>query len=231
MGLFDIFKPIPDKEIEGLHLPPKPPQMEGDEEVISVWEGSGNNKFHQRRFFEGYTQYVTLDTDGKRHRYNVYTGYWYTQQLTKQERTRHKLLNILFFLVGAAALVFGSTRTLPANASWMSAIPAFAGMYAFCWIAIAIINEFAVPQKRTIGDYRASSLGLKRGGMMALISSGVTLLVTLGYLIAGAGDARLTLIAAACELVAAAAGFLVWRLERKVVYDKTLSELAGKYQM
>ena len=231
MGLFDIFKPIPDKEIKGLHLPPKPPQMEGDEEVISVWEGSGNTKFHQRRFFEGYTQYVTLDANGKRHRHNVYVGYWYTQQLTKQERTRHKLLNILFFLVGAAALAFACTRTIPVNTRWFSAIPSFAGLYAFAWIAVAIFNEFTVPQKRTVGDYRASSLGLKRGGMMALICCGVTFLVTLGYLLAGDGDFRLNLLAAVCELLAAAMGFLVWRLEGKVVYEKKLSELAGKYQM
>ena len=231
MGLFDIFKPIPDKEIEGLHLPPKPPQMEGDEEIVSVWEGSGNNKFHQRRFFEGYVQYVTVGPDGKRHRYNVYTGYWYTQQLTKQERTRHKLLNILFFLVGAAALVFACTRTIPVNTRWFAAIPSFAGLYAFCWIAVAVFNEFIVPQKRTIGDYRATSLGLKRGGMMALISSGVTFLITLGYLMAGDGDLRLNLLAAVCELLAAGMGLLVWYLERKVVYEKKLSELAGKYQM
>ena len=231
MGLFDIFKPIPYKEIEGLHLPPKPPQMEGDEEIVSVWEGTGNTIFHQRRFFEGYVQYVTVSPDGKRHRHNVYTGYWYTQRLTKQERTRHKLWNILLFLVGAAALIFACTRVIPVNTRWFAAIPSFAGLYAFGWIAVAVFNEFIVPQKRTIGDYRATSLGLRRGGMMALVSSGVTFLVTLGYLLANDGDFRTNLIAAVCELLAAAAGYAVWRLEGKVVYDKKLSELAGKYQM
>ena len=231
MGLFDIFKPIPDKEIKGLHLPPKPPQMEGDEEVVSVWEGSGNTKFHQRRFFEGYTQYVTETPDGKRHRHNVYVGYWYTQQLTKKEHTRHQLLNILYFLVGAAVLLFACTGVIPANTRWFSAFPSFAGLYGFGWIAVAIVNEFIVPQKRTIGDYRASSLGLIRGGMMTLISCGVSCLVTLIYVFVDPGNMSLTLLAAACELLAAAMGFLVWRMERKVVYDKKLSELAGKYQM
>ena len=231
MGLFDMFKPIPDKEIEGLHLPEKPKQIVDGEEVVSVWEGSGNQKFHQRRYFDGYTQYETLGADGKRHRHNVYVGYWYIQQLTKEQRRNRRLIYILLFVIGLGTMFFGCTRTIPANTRWFAALPEFAALFGFLWVAIGIFNEFFVPQKRTIGDYRASSLGLKRGGMVALISSVLAFLITLIYAIIGKGDAGLTLIAAAVELVAAAAAFLVWWLERKVEYKKELSKDAGKFSM
>ena len=231
MGLFDMFKPIPDKEIEGLHLPEKPKQIVDGEEVVSVWEGSGNQKFHQRRYFDGYTQYETLGADGKTHRHNVYVGYWYIQQLTKEQRRNRRIIYILLFVIGMGAMCLGCTRTIPANTRWFAAIPEFAALFGFLWIAVAIFNEFCVPQKRTIGDYRASSLGLKRGGMVALISSALSFLITLIYAIIGKGNVGLTLLAAAMELAAAAAAFLVWWLERKVVYKQERSKDAGKFSM
>jgi len=231
MSFFDRLKPIPDKEIEGLHLPPKEPLMDGDEEVVSVWEGSGNMRFHQRRYFEGYTQYETLGPNGELHRHNIYVGYWYIQQLTKAERTRHKLANIAMLLVGAAAMVYASTRAIPANNRWFAGIPAFASFYAFIWAAVSVVNEFTVPQKRTIGDYRVSSLGVKRSGLMALASGGVLFLITVVYLLLGAENPSTHLIAAGCELVSTACGFGLWWYERKVVYKKQLSELAGKFTM
>ena len=230
MGLFDRFKPIPDKEIEGLHLPEKEPQIVDGEEVVSVWEGTGNTKFHQRRYFEGFTQYETLGQDGKLHRHNVYAGYWYIQQLTKRERILHRVFSILLCLVGAALMVFAATRTIVANAHAFAALAEFAALFGFCWTLIALFNEFTVPQKRTIGDYRSSSLGLKRSGIVAMIAGCVSCIITVIYAISS-DNTGLHLLAALCELLSAATGFGIWWLERKVVYKKELSEFAGRFSM
>ena len=201
-----------------------------EENVVSVWYGSGNQSFFRRRYFDGYTQYETLNEHGKLERHNVYTGVWYIQQLTKEQRRRNRLLYILLCLAGAAALVYGSTRPLAANLRWYGGTPAFAGFFGFGWIGVAIFNEFTVPQKRTIGDYRASSMGLKRAGLLACIGSGLIALISLIYACIGTQTGA-HLLAALAELVSAAAGLAVRLLESRVVYEEKISDLAGKYTM
>ena len=39
---------------------------EAEENVVSVWHGSGNTAWFRRRWFEGYPQYETLEPDGRR---------------------------------------------------------------------------------------------------------------------------------------------------------------------
>ena len=206
-------------------------QTEPEENVVSVWHGSGNTKWFRKRWFDGYTQYETLEPNGKRVTHNVYTGYWYIQELDKRGRMQHRIAYIALTLLSAALLLFGSTRYIAANVHWPGGVPEFVGFFGLCWILYGVVNDFIVPQKRTIGDYRASSLSVKRGGLLSAVSCGVTCLVTLGYTIAGSAKTGLHLLAAGSELVAGALALLVWWLESKVKYTEKQSELAGKYTM
>ena len=201
-----------------------------DENVVSVWHGSGNDKFFRRRYFDGFTQYETLDSNGKRELHNVYTGVWYIQQLSKEQRNRRRLLYVALWLVAMAGLAFGATRSVMANIRWYGGLAAFAGLYGLGWIAVGIFNEFIVPQRRTIGDYRASSLGMKRGGLLAIIGCGGVAVISLVYVFMGV-QVGAHLLAGAAELVAAALAAGIRFLESKVVYEQKISEYAGKYTM
>ena len=101
----------------------------------------------------------------------------------------------------------------------------------FCWALYGVVNDFIVPQKRTIGDYRATSVSIMRGSMTAAVACGVLALVTLGYTIAGSANTGLHLLAAAAELVGGGLGLLSFFYEKKVKYTEKQSELAGKYTM
>ena len=202
-----------------------------EENVVSVWHGSGNTSWFRRRWFEGYTQYETLEEDGRKVMHNVYTGYWYIQELDRRGRWQHRAAYLLLSLAAGALLLFGSTRPIAANLHWPGGVPAFVGLFALAWALYGVVNDLIVPQKRTIGDYRASSLSIIRGGLVSAVASGVLTLVTLGYTIAVGTDVRLHLLAAAAELVAGALAFLECRLEKQVKYTKKQSELAGKYTM
>lgn len=204
---------------------------EPEENVVSVWSGSGNMKFFRRRYFDGHTFYETLDENGKRVLHNVYTGTWYTQELSREKRSRNRLAYVVLFLVGAALLLLGCTRVIPINSRAYGATPAFAGLLGFGWMLVAIINEFTVPQRRTIGDYRAASLGLKRSGLMTAICSGLTFLLTVVFGLIGKTKPGAHVIAAACELGAAAAGYAVRYIESRVEYSQERSKDAGKYTM
>lgn len=204
---------------------------EPEENVVSVWHGSGNTSWFRRRWFDGYTQYETLEENGKRVMHHVYTGYWYIQELDERGRRQHRIAYIGLVLISAALLLFGSTRTIAANIHWPGGVPAFIGLFALAWALYGVVNDFIVPQKRTIGDYRASSLSIIRGGLVCAIASGVLALVTLVYAVIGSAGPWLHVLAAAAELAAGALAFAAYRMEKKVKYTKKQSELAGKYTM
>ena len=218
------------ENLQDQELSSQPPKQD-EENVVSVWYGSGNGKFFRRRYFDGFTQYETLEADGKKVLHNVYVGYWYTQKLDRAARIRHRAAYILLFLIAAALTLIGCTRSIAANMPPYSGLFAFAGLLGCGWMAVSVFNEFTVPEKRTIGDYRASSLGLKRSGLMVTIACGLLAVTTLVFTCIGSEKTGLHLLAFGCELVAAACGMAVRVLESKVPYDKKLSELAGKYRM
>ena len=200
------------------------------ENVVSVWHGSGNQSFFRRRYFDGYTQYETVNENGKLERHNVYTGTWYIQQLTKEQRIRRRIAYVLLLLAAAAALLFGITRYVQANNRWYGGLAGFVGLYGLGWAGVGLFNEFTVPQRRTIGDYRASSLGMKRGGLMAMIGCGAITVISLVYACMGV-QIGMHLLAAAMELLSGVMAAAIRVLESKVVYEKKLSDDAGKYTM
>ncbi len=208
-----------------------PSGAEPKENVVSVWHGSGNTSWFRRRWFEGYTQYETLEENGKRVMHNVYPGYWYIQELDRRQRWQHRIAYIVLSLLSFGLLLFGSTRVIPPNIHWLGGVPAFVGLFTLCWALYGVVNDFIVPQKRTIGDYRSSSLSIIRGALVSAIASGVLVLVTLVYAVIGSPNPGLHVLAAAVELAAGGLAFAVFRLEKKVKYTKKQSELAGKYTM
>ena len=220
-----------EKNIQINETEDQPVQKEPEENVVSVWYGSGNTKWFRRRWFDGYTQYETLEPNGKKVMHNVYTGYWYIQELDERGRWQHRIVYFAFAIFAAALLLFGSTRVIAANIHWFGGVPAFVGLFGLAWALYGVVNDCIVPQKRTIGDYRASSLSVIRGGLMAAIACGVLVLVTLVYTILGSPKTGLHLLAAAAELVAGGLAYVVHWLETKVKYTKKQSELAGKYTM
>ena len=220
-----------EKNIQINETEDQPVQKEPEENVVSVWYGSGNTKWFRRRWFDGYTQYETLEPDGNRVMHHVYTGYWYIQELDERGRWQHRIVYTFFALVSGALLIFGSTRTIAANMHWPGGVPAFVGLFGLAWLLYRVVNDCLVPQKRTIGDYRATSLSVIRGGLMAAIASGVLALVTIGYAIAGSEKTWLHILCALAELIAGGLALLTRWLETKVKYTKKQSELAGKYTM
>lgn len=220
-----------DNEQDRLDQETPVPETEPEENVVSVWYGSGNTKWFRRRRFDGYTQYETLEPNGKKVMHHVYTGYYYTQELDKRGRRIHRAAYTALALAAGAALLFGSTRTVAANIHWPGGVPAFVGLFGLAWVLYGVVNDLLVPQKRTIGDYRASSLSVIRGALVAAAASGVLVLVTVGYAVATKTDVGLHLLAAGAELVSGVLALLAWRLEKKVKYTQTRSELAGKYTM
>ncbi|MBE6914722.1 MAG: hypothetical protein E7472_07325 [Ruminococcaceae bacterium] len=205
--------------------------QEEEETVISVWHGSGNTSFFRRRYFDGFTQYETLNANGKIQRHNVYTGTWYTQDLTREARIRYRCIYILLWLAATALLTLCCTRSVDANMAWYSGVAAFVGLFGFGWVAVGLFNEFTVPVQRTIGQYRASSKSMQRGAIMAAAASGICGLISLFYAFFGTERIGVHLLLALGEAAAAVLILLLRRMERGINYIQTRSKDAGKYTM
>lgn len=221
----------PNKSVETAEAEPRSAENTPEENVVSVWYGSGNTKWFRKRWFDGYTQYETLEPNGKKVMHNVYTGYYYTQELDQRGRWTHRAAYILLALAAAALMLFGSTRAIAANMHWPGGVPAFAGLFGLVWVLYGVVNDFLVPQKRTIGDYRATSKSILRGGLVAAVAAAVLMVVTLVYTLLGSENTGLHLLSAGAELVTAVLAALIAWLEKKVKYTESRSELAGKYTM
>lgn len=204
---------------------------EPEENVVSVWYGSGNTSWFRRRHFDGYTMYETLEKNGKKVMHTIYTGVYYTPVLEKKQIRQHRLAYIVLFLVGLALILFSSTRPILANIHAYNGFPQGAALFGFAWFGYGIINDFVVPKRRTIGDYRASSLAIERGALVAAIACALSAVVTLIYIIIGVDKVGMHVIAILGELCAAVAAFFTWKIESKVKYEEKVSELAGKYTM
>ena len=205
--------------------------QEEEENVISVWHGSGNTSFFRRRYFDGFTQYETLNANGKIQRHNVYTGTWYTQDLTREARIRYRCIYVLLWLAATALLTLCCTRSVDANMAWYSGVLAFVGLFGFGWVAVGMFNEFTVPVQRTIGQYRASSKSMQRGAIMAAAASGLCGLITLCFAFFGTERIGVHLLIALGEFAAAVLILLLRRMERGINYIQTRSKDAGKYTM
>lgn len=202
-----------------------------EENVINVWKGSGTASWFRRRHFDGYTQYETMEENGKRVLHNVYTGVYYTPDLEKDQIIKHRILYIFLILAGLVLILYSSTRVITANTRAYIGLPQGATFFGFCWAAYGVINDFIVPKRRTIGDYRSSSRSIERGGLVAAIASALTAVITLVYMIIGVKKIGLHVVAMVGEFASAACGFFLWKVESKVVYNENISKLAGKYTM
>ena len=189
----------------------------------SIRRGFGTTAIFRRRYFEDFSQYETLDSEGRKVVRFVYTGYWYTQELDQRGRVRHRIAYTLLALLGAAFVILAATRPIVVNVSLIGGLPEVVAVFCFALVLYGVINDCIVPQRRTIGDYKSSSRSIVRGGTLACIASGVACMATLVYAVIYKYGVAQHLLAAAAELIACGLGYLIRRIEENVKYTKDLA--------
>lgn len=183
--------------------------------------GWHSNAYH--RYFEGYSEYETLDSRGKTVIRRVYEGTVYSQNLDRKQRVKlHVLLGVLW-LAGAAVFALAATRPVPANMLWYSVLPQFAVLGFLVWALTALVNYYMAPEKMTVADYNTGSRRLVKSSLAALIAM---LLCAAVYLICAFAFEECILLHLLCAAlcgVSALLMLLVNRLESNVTYTEEKS--------
>lgn len=172
------------------------------------------------RFFSGYSEFNAPRADGRSFSIQrVYTGNYYSQDLTARQRTWLRLRLACAYLVAVLLFGWSATRPLPVNTQWYMVITQAASLFFLSWVFISFIYYFSAPTRMTVAEYRFSSLGFTRASFGAVINLGLGALAAVLYaLLHGSEPAGPVLLCGLGFLLAALASLTAYRTERGVPY-------------
>ena len=128
--------------------------------------------YHQ--FFEGYSEVAVPSPNGTGTVIQrIYTGDYYRQDLTKDQRILLRVLYMVLFLCVAYLFVSSAMLPLPSNSTWYVTITQAVSIPFLFWILIVFYSYIPAKRDLTIHEYRSSSLALKKATLGAAISLGV----------------------------------------------------------
>ncbi len=179
-----------------------------------------------KRYSEGYTFYQIEKEGGKpgRKTISVYTGDYYFLPEAAPSRVRLRVLYSLLLLASAGLFLFCGTRSTPFNIARYTALLQLPAIFLFIYTLIVLFYYIIAPKQMTLYDYRATSLRLQRcclflmGFLILCAAASVLYLCFTGFRMASA-----TLLCAAGTLFGAAFINILYRIEKKLPYEKEKS--------
>lgn len=185
------------------------------------------------RFFEGYTEYETVNAKGKKVLKRVYTGIWYVQDLATPN---YFFLRALYCLLFAGIVLLFSRAGMTQQESGTALYVVLPEIATVCFLFYLLYTLFVgylfVPRKMTVHDYRSSSLSLKKAskgmGICLFADTALTVLYLFlhrGTSASGAGAAALEFLGAA--LLAGAMCLIECKIPYKEVENDTAPEQSG----
>ncbi len=187
-------------------------------------DGHGWHSSAYHRFFEDYQEREVTNERGKVHIERIYCGTWYTRDLSRGQNLRQHLLYVLLWLLGAGFTFFLASRSLPVNSAWYIAIGQFASLICMLWVFGGWFRMITSPRRMTIGDYRASSLVIRRGSIGTMATLTATAVGTLLHALLAQDAPWQELLVALGYVVPVLVFLLLNRLEANLPYLETPSE-------
>lgn len=202
-----------------------------DKEVISPDDAEGKldhldkSKAFARSFFyhaywRGWTE-VRVDRIGKPYKVErVYTAPWIRQALPNRDYVLIRLLYGLLLALSIVLFCFTMTRRIGSNYCWYVALfgmPATILMIVTLWVFVIYAKA---PRKMTLWEHRVSSTYLRRAALVFSILLAATTLATGVYAALNPADQPVRhLLNAGLDLLAAAAAFAVFQVEKRMKYE------------
>lgn len=176
-----------------------------------------------RRHFEGYTELQTIDEKGKKHIQRVYTGDLYRQDIPDGKRAALRAVYVLLFLVMAALFVLCATREVSANSTWYVALSQFGVLVGLGWVLAGLIAGLAAHREMTVGEWKSSSVRLRRGTICAALTLELTAFLTLLNLFFRGDRMGVQLLGILGYFLAGGVAVVMNRLEANLPYKITPS--------
>ena len=135
------------------------------------------------RFFEGYTEYVTVDSKGKKKTRRIYTDDFFSKDISARKKIALKLGYALALVVSVCLMLYAGRQPITRLLPWYAELPQaasvfFIGMmlYVFVYYIPAKDNMTAYVYRKSTGPMRTASLGLAISLCAAALFAAVSLL-------------------------------------------------------
>ena len=183
--------------------------------------------FHSRgyrRYFEGYSEYVSTRPNGKQKIERIYTGVYHTLHASKERRRGLKICYALLYATSVVLFLWSVSRRVAGNLVWYAAAAQAAGTALLFVMLIALFGYITAPEHMTLYEYRSVRF-LRKTSLTASVALFVLAAVRIIYSLLHIRErfSEEITCAAGC-LVSAVCCLAVFLLERRNIYDTHLSE-------
>lgn len=189
-------------------------------------QDAGRHGYHSaayHTFFEGYTEYRTLDARGRTRIRRVYTGPVYEQDLPAAARLLLRLGYVAMTALTAGCLVRVALLGRGTDTWAPLILLELATLILLSLLIYTVLVEYLfAPRRMTVGTWRGASCGLRRKSLLLAGCLGADALVNLARNLAGgaaAADWQAVWLFAAGAVLA----LTMARIERTVPYRRTES--------
>ncbi|MBE6017315.1 MAG: hypothetical protein E7233_06870 [Lachnospiraceae bacterium] len=173
------------------------------------------------RYFEGYEQRVVTDANGKEKMKMVYIMDYYRPRLTEKGFLARKIINIVLFLIAAAAQIYSGLRQdIPMNLVKYMGFAQCLGILAMILVVIYMCSHLSAPYNMEVRAHRNAHEKLSIMAMIGtfiLLAIFITAIVTMIILKAVSFT---SFVWAFMYLLAAACLAAIWLLEKRTEYDR-----------
>lgn len=153
-------------------------------------KGLLNRPWHSKayhRHFEGYTEVETVNQKGKLVIQRIYTGDYYRLDLPRSKRILLRITYALLWLLACALFGFAASRPIGANMTWYLAIVQMLVVCSLAAVLFSLLSHCTAARDMTVGDWKSSSVNIKRRTVFAALMLELNAAITLLYLLF-AGD-------------------------------------------
>lgn len=188
------------------------------EEKSSSWHSA-----YYHRYFEGWTEIPETAPSGKVRIKRVYTAEYYKADMNRNQRMAHKAVISLLVLLSVILYVRAALMGLESNMVWYVVVPQVLALCGFIFLMWFLVSKITSPVLLKIREYREGTKNLKLAGLVQAVLLALTAMNTIFHLIFSGGDLY-ELLAAVLFLLAGAAAFGVYLMEKNVKYLRVSNE-------
>lgn len=183
------------------------------------------NGYHSRayhRHFEDYEEVVEPGKNPKKKKIRrIYTGVYYIPQMTRAQYIRQKALYGFLYALALALFIACAAVSPGGDEPWYVVIPIAVSFLTFLALLRYLIQYLTAKRKLTVGEYNEGPVSMRRSALVCAACVATAAIIKAVAAVFGPAEARgMEAASAGGLLLSAAAVFLLWRLEGRVVYAK-----------
>lgn len=196
----------------------------GNDRIHAVDDIMQHSSYYHKRY-EGYMEKLATDVNGRKHIERVYTGEYYSQDITDKRHFLTRILYAVLYLLAAGLFLFASSTSTVSNLAVYVQLICFIILAAMFVMLVYLITYIASPRRMTVWEHYSGPVRVKQWSQMTAILMAIEALAVATFVILHR-DIELSgeLINIAGYLAASLAVISINRIEAKIAYKKTLSE-------